>query len=251
MKVTVDSRAPVDVGVDLLALPMSASSAKRLRLEPRLAAVDRASGGQIRAAFASGDFSGKKDRDTPALRRPRPQSQAHPAARPRRRVGDRRRGPAAPGRGGCQPGHDAARRAAWPSRCPAPMRRPMRRAMQALAEGAVLADYRFEAYRKDDENGIGRRERRLPAAASRRRPDGGPPRACAPASSSRSRRTRPGELSDTPGQRAAPRPSSRNAARRMAREVGLRAACSTSPELRRRRWARSSPSAAAARTRRA
>ena len=55
MKVTVDSRAPVDVSADLLALPMSATSAKRLRLEPRLAAVDRASGGQIRAAFAKSE----------------------------------------------------------------------------------------------------------------------------------------------------------------------------------------------------
>ena len=153
MKVTVDSRAPVDVSADLLALPMSATSAKRLRLEPRLAAVDRASGGQIRAAFASGDFRGKKDQtlllyagrglkakrilllglgsdaelDAEALRRQAGQAVSQAMSRKARRVAF------------------AVPRASTATDAPG---------MQALAEGAVLADYRFEAYRKNEENGI-------------------------------------------------------------------------------------------------
>jgi leucyl aminopeptidase len=232
MKVTVDSRAPVDVSADLLALPMSASSAKRLRLEPRLAALDRASGGQIRAAFASGDFSAKKDQmlllyggrslrakrilllglgdaselDTETLRRQAGQAVSQAMSRKARRVAL------------------AVPREAAATDAPG---------IQALAEGAVLADYRFEGYRENDENGVGHvsgvslllpRGSGLTAAR----------RAARTGSVLAESQNTARQLSDMPGN-ALPPAELASAARRMAREVGLRVRVLGVPELKRRK----------------
>jgi leucyl aminopeptidase len=232
MKVTVDSRAPVDVSADLLALPMGATRAKRLRLEPRLAALDRASGGQIRTAFASGDFSGKKDQtlllysgrglrarrilllglgedselDAEALRCSAGQAVSQAASRKARRVAF------------------AVPRAAVATD-PA--------GIQALAEGALLADYRFDQYRKSGDNGVGHVSgvslllpRGAGLTAARRAARTG---AILAESQNAAR-----QLSDTPGNALPPAELAR-AAQRVAREVGLRARVLGVPELKRRR----------------
>ncbi|MGH7337581.1 MAG: M17 family peptidase N-terminal domain-containing protein [Myxococcota bacterium] len=59
MKVTVDARAPSASQVDLLALPIASDEVRRSRLAPRLAAIDRSLGAVIAAAVGSGDFTGK------------------------------------------------------------------------------------------------------------------------------------------------------------------------------------------------
>jgi leucyl aminopeptidase len=232
MKVTVDSRAPVDVSADLLALPMRASSAKRLRLEPRLAAVDRASGGQIRAAFASGDFSGKKDQmlllyggrslrakrilllglgdaselGTETLRRQAARAVSQAMSRKARRVAF------------AVPRESAATDASG---------------IQALAEGAVLADYRFEGYRENDENGVGH-----VSGVSLLLPRGGgltaARRAARTGSVLAESQNTARQLSDMPGN-ALPPAELASAARRVAREVGLRVRVMGVPELQRRK----------------
>ncbi|MGH0029719.1 MAG: leucyl aminopeptidase [Myxococcota bacterium] len=63
MKITVDSRAPVDVAADLLCVPLP-THRKGKRLPPRIAAVDRAGRGAIAAVLASGDFAGKVGQTT-------------------------------------------------------------------------------------------------------------------------------------------------------------------------------------------
>ena len=150
MKVTVDTRAPADVAPDLLALALSPADVKKSRLSPRVAAVDRGLGGQIRAALGSGDFGGKAG-DVVLV---------YPSRRPKAKrvvllgTGDadaldadglrvlagRAVGEALRRRASrvalMVPAADAARDASG---------------LQALAEGAVLSGYRFDEYRSGDE----------------------------------------------------------------------------------------------------
>jgi leucyl aminopeptidase len=59
MLVTVDSRNPMDAKVDLLALPMAQIDPQKWRLPPRLGALDRVLGGRLSAVLQSGDFKAK------------------------------------------------------------------------------------------------------------------------------------------------------------------------------------------------
>src|SRR5882672_6864757 len=151
MKVTVDTRAPGTAQVDLLALPIASDEVRRSRLSPRLAAIDRALGGVIAAAVGSGDFTGKAGQ----------QVLAYP---------DRRRKAKRVLVWGMGEGKaidaEALRAAAGTAVSRAAGARSSRVAFvvpplgagadpescQALAEGAVLGGYRFDAYReKSDE----------------------------------------------------------------------------------------------------
>lgn len=152
MKVTVDAREPGGAAADLLALPITRFERRARRLPGALAAADRASGGQLRAAIACGDFQGKADQSLLLY--------------PDRRLRAKRvlllgLGDAA------KLDRDALRQAAGRAVREASRRRAARvafaapesavdpGALQALAEGALLASYRFSDYRRggDDEPG--------------------------------------------------------------------------------------------------
>lgn len=151
MQIEVESREPAASEVELLALPLVAVHRERWKLPPRLAPLARALGGRIEAAVASGEFKGKSG-ETLLLH-------GDPAARVRRvlLVGL-----------GAESGLDAEalRRAAGSTIGAAQARRASRVALvapplrgssptaqaEALAEGAILAAYRFDRYRtrRDD-----------------------------------------------------------------------------------------------------
>jgi leucyl aminopeptidase len=59
MKLTVESQDLARTSVDLLAIPLCSLQARGAKLPARVAAVDRALGGQIEAAVRSGDFKGR------------------------------------------------------------------------------------------------------------------------------------------------------------------------------------------------
>ena len=59
MQITVETKNAIDVRAAMLVIPVLKLEDKRARLSPRIAAVDRALGGQIAAVIASGDFGGK------------------------------------------------------------------------------------------------------------------------------------------------------------------------------------------------
>jgi leucyl aminopeptidase len=61
MRIVVESAKPADLRCDLLAVPVEALDASKPALPSRLRALDRATGGALTAAIASGDFAGKKD----------------------------------------------------------------------------------------------------------------------------------------------------------------------------------------------
>jgi leucyl aminopeptidase len=150
MKVTVDARAPSASPVDLLAVPVASDEVRRSRLAPRLAAIDRSLGGVIAAAVASGDFTGKIGQSV----------LAYP---------DRRRKAKRVLLWGLGAGKgidaEALRAAAGTAVSRAASARSARVALvvppfgagsdpescQALAEGAVLGGYRFDAYREKSE----------------------------------------------------------------------------------------------------
>jgi leucyl aminopeptidase len=146
MLVTVDSRNPMDAKVDLLALPMARIDPEKRRLPPRLAAIDRVLSGSLSAVLRSGDFQAKSGEsyllypdggiaaerlllvglgeeaalDADAFRRAGGAAVSQAASRKAKTVGI-----AAP----------RSRRLKAPA------------IAKALAEGAVLASYRFDSYR--------------------------------------------------------------------------------------------------------
>jgi leucyl aminopeptidase len=152
MKITVDARAPGAAQVDLLAVPIASDEVRRSRLATRVAAIDRSLGGVIASAVASGDFAGKAAQ----------QLLVYPDRRRRvRRV-------LLLGMGEAKSiDVEALRSAAGTAVSRAAGARSTRVALvvpalgagsdpesfQALAEGAVLGGYRFDAYReKSDES---------------------------------------------------------------------------------------------------
>ena len=145
MQVTVDARNPAEVAADLLVVPVPKLSAPRPRLPARAAALDRRLGGPLAAVIASGDFSGKAGESQ--LVYPRN------AGRMRRvlllGIGEDAKLDAEALRtaAGSAIGQAAKRKAARVVFV-VPTLRKLRPAAvaQALAEGAVLADYRFDTY---------------------------------------------------------------------------------------------------------
>jgi leucyl aminopeptidase len=146
MQVTIESRDPREAATDLLALPIPSLDPEKLRLPPRVAALDRALGGRLSAVVAAGDFRGEAGESLTVY----PDGDA--SARRVLLIG---LGPEA--------GIDAdavrcaagtaigtgADRKAKRVHIVAPSLRRLRvpSVAQALAEGAVLSSYRFERYR--------------------------------------------------------------------------------------------------------
>jgi leucyl aminopeptidase len=155
MKVTVDLRAPADAAADLLAVPIGTAKRGAKPLPQRFSAVDRASRGAISAALSSGDFKGKAGESLllyPTGGRSRAKRLLLIG------LGDEQKLDAEALRqlAGRVIAAGSQRRAnrvaiAVPS---APEEEAAGR-VQSLVEGAILASYRFDDYRKksDDEGG--------------------------------------------------------------------------------------------------
>src|SRR5262245_17521204 len=147
MKITVDARNPNEASADLLALPVARFEKRVAKLPAALASADRATRGQVRAAIASGDFQGKPDQSL----------LLYPDRRLRAKrvlllgVGDAAKLDSDALRllaGRCV--REAARRRAGRVALVAPeSAQDATGAVQALAEGALLAGYRFGDYRKN------------------------------------------------------------------------------------------------------
>jgi leucyl aminopeptidase len=139
MLVTVDSRQPKNTKVDLLVLPMVEIAPDKWRLTPRLAAVDKAIGGGLSAAIGSGDFRGSSGQHTLLY--------ANGGISAKRILllglgpADRLDPEAFRCAAGAAIGEAIRRKASTVVTLAA--------AAQALAEGAVLAAYRFDRYKPD------------------------------------------------------------------------------------------------------
>jgi leucyl aminopeptidase len=152
MKVTVDAREASGVPSDLLALPLTRIDKRARKLAPAATAADRATRGQLRAAIASGDFEGKAGQTLLLY----PQSRVRSTRVLLIGLGD-----------AAKLDRDAMRQAAGRVVREAGRRRARRvtlavpdgvrdgAQLEAIAEGCVLAGYRFGDYhrRKKDENG--------------------------------------------------------------------------------------------------
>jgi len=147
MLVTVDSHHPKQAKADLLVLPMTQIDPEKWRLTPRLAAVDKVVDGALAAVVRSGDFRGKSGQSALVY------SDGGVPAKRLLLVGlgkaedldadaFRRVGGTAVG--------EAIRRKAKRVVIAVPRTRPvaLAAAAQALAEGGVLAAYRFDTYKK-------------------------------------------------------------------------------------------------------
>jgi len=155
MQVTVDARNPAEVAADLLVVPVPKLSAPRPRLPTRAAALDRRLGGPLAAVIASGDFSGKAGEA----------QLVYPRNPGRMRrvlllgIGEEAKldAEALRAAAGSAVGQAAARKAARVVFVVPPLRKLRPAAVaQALAEGAVLADYRFDTYARNGADAPGR-----------------------------------------------------------------------------------------------
>jgi len=151
MQITVEAQNLVDARAAMLVLLVPKRGGDAWRPPPRVAALDRALGGRIAALIESGDFRGGKG-ETLTL---------YPNGEiPAERVallglGDEKQLDAESARSAAGHAIDAARsrRATSLAIC-APRIRGLRppQIAQALAEGLVLASYRFDTYRARDED---------------------------------------------------------------------------------------------------
>src|SRR5262245_43251116 len=154
MLVTAEARTPAEVEADLLVLPLLQLGKGEPRLPARAAALDRALGGRIAAVLGSGDFRGKAGSSLCLY----PDS-----GFPSRRLllvglGDEASADAEALRNAAGAAvSQAAGRKASRVALVAPALRRVRpgAAARALAEGAVLGGYRFDAYRKDPDDAPG------------------------------------------------------------------------------------------------
>jgi leucyl aminopeptidase len=135
----------------MLVIPVLKLKDKRARLSPRIAAVDRALGGQIAAVIASGDFRGKAGESL--LLYP---TTEFPAERVQLLgLGEESKLSAEALRGLAGRALDAAkgRRATNVAICaPRTSGLKLPKVTQALAEGLVLANYQFDTYRERDKD---------------------------------------------------------------------------------------------------
>jgi len=147
MKISIDTRAAQDVSADLLAIPLYSLPTRNPKLPAGLAGLDRSAGGPIRAVLANRDFAGKRGESLLVY----PTS-----ARSRCRrilllgLGDAEGVDAetlrqSAGRAVGQARSKKAGRVVLALTDPALARDPGN--LQALAEGAILADYRFDEHR--------------------------------------------------------------------------------------------------------
>ena len=152
MQVTVESRDPREAAGDVLALPMLQTDPASPRLPARIAAVDRAMDGRIRSVIESGDFRGRSGESLMLY------PDGGVAASRVLLIGlgeesgldaDSMRLAAA-----TAVNHGSSRKAARIALAiPASRRVRVAASAQAMAEGAVLAAYRFERYREAPKEG--------------------------------------------------------------------------------------------------
>src|SRR5262245_39293951 len=231
MRITVEARNPAAVPADLLVVPVAKLAAPS-RLPAGAAALDRGLGGPLAAVVASGDFTGKAGETQ--LVYPRDSGAA-----PRvllLGIGEETKldAEALRSAAGSAIGQAAARKAARVVfAVPALRKLKPAAALQALAEGAVLASYRFDTYLRDDSDAPGRvtaltlcLERGAQLAAARAAVRTG----VILAESQNVAR----QLSNEPAN-ALPPAALAAAAQRVAREVGLRVRVFDAPELKRRK----------------
>jgi leucyl aminopeptidase len=235
MKVTVVSQSPTEVSADLLALPVPQQERKRWKLPPSVAAVDKALDGALGAALASGDFTGKRGdshlvygNDAVGARRVLllglGESERVDREALRRAAGEAVRAATA---------RSARKVAFW---LPATTGLGAAAQGQSVAEGAVLAAYRFDKHKGEASDPASRGE---------------PPASCAViVEDGRSRRAaRDGvrvgtivaesqnvarDLSNEPGGDLPPAALAREAGK-VARQSGLRFKALGVPELRKRK----------------
>ncbi|MBW2268423.1 MAG: leucyl aminopeptidase [Deltaproteobacteria bacterium] len=233
MLITTDSRSPQESRTDLLVVPIGVLGDGEQRLPARLARLDRLLGGDIAAAVASGDFRGKKDQKL--LLYPN-------GSLPAKRVLVLGLGPenaidtdAIRRVGGTAVREASARKAAKLTiSAPRTPRRMKAAAMaQALAEGAVLGSYRFDAYQQKPEDPPGKVsavqisfDRDGDVRAARQ----GAKRGAILAESQNLAR----DLSNAPGNELPPAALAREA-RKVAKEVGLKVRVLGVPELEKRK----------------
>jgi len=154
MLVTAEAKSPAEAQGDLLAVPLAQLGKGEPRLPARAAALDRALGGRIAAVLASGDFRGKPG--TSLCLYP----EAGFASRRVLLVGLGDEGSVDAEALRCAVATavtQAASRKAARVALVVPTLRRMRpaAAARALAEGALLGGYRFDAYRKNGDDAPG------------------------------------------------------------------------------------------------
>ncbi len=231
IKVTVDSRNPGEAQVDLLAVPIATEEVRRNRLAARIAAIDRAVGGAIAAVVASGDFTGKAGQASlvyPDRRRKTKRLLLLGLGDSRGVDGEALRSAAA--NAVARAGGSRAARIAISVPPLGAGAEP--EAAQAMAEGSVLAGYRFDEFREpsDDAPRVSSVSLVLARGQNQRAY-----RECARvgvviAESQNAAR----ELSNQPPNLLSPEELAGEAAR-VAREVGLRVRVLGVPELRKRK----------------
>ena len=232
MQVSVDSRSPVDASADVLSLPLAAVDPSKPKLPARVAAVDRALGGRISAILSSGDFRGKRGESVFVY----PDGEISARRVLLVGMGDEASLDAEALR--CAAGtavKQAAARRASSVALAAPTVRRLRApaAAQALAEGAVLAGYRFDAHRSPPEDAPGEVHAvslSFDAGADLRAARAGAARGRMLAESQNTAR----DLSNEPANALPPAELARQA-QRVAREVGLRVRVMDAAELKRRK----------------
>ncbi len=145
MQITVESGAIENLSADVLAIPLAELDPAKWKLPAHLHALDAALAGRIADAIASGDFTGKRG-ESLTLHAPRGAKAKRvlllgAGAEAKLDLAALRELAAATVREG------AARKAAHVSLvAPASRRQKPPAVFQALAEGAVLGGYRFDAY---------------------------------------------------------------------------------------------------------
>jgi len=151
MQITVETKQPIDVRTAMLVLPMAKLANAKWRPAAGIAALDRALEGQLAGVIASSDFRGKQGENLVLY----PNAKL-PAARVQLiGLGDEKALDAEAVR--CLAGRAVSaakdRRATRVAIC-APSVPGLRvpQVIQALAEGVVLANYRFDTYRQHDED---------------------------------------------------------------------------------------------------
>jgi leucyl aminopeptidase len=232
MLVTVDSRNPMDAKVDLLALPMAQIDPEKWRLPPRLGAVDRALGGRLSAVLQSGDFKAKTGESL--LLYPN----GDVAAKRLLLVGlgeEAALDADAFRRAGGTAVSEAASREAKSVGIAVPRSRRLKVPViaRALAEGAVLASYRFDSYRSKN----GKKGGTIASAALsfERASDTRPARAAAKAGTVIAEsQNLARQLSNEPPNALPPAALAREAAK-VAKRVGLRCRVLDVAEMKRRK----------------
>ena len=227
MLITVDSRIPQESRSDLLVVPMAELDDGVQQLPARLASLDRALAGNIAAAVGSGDFRGKKDQKL--LLYPSGSLAA-------KRVLVLGLGPEsaidteAVRRAGGTAVREACSRKAAKLTISAPRARGVKAGAtaQALAEGAVLGHYRFDTYKEaeDPQGEVSAVQLSFQRAGDVRAARQGAKRGTILAESQNLAR----DLSNAPGN-ALPPAALAQAARKVAKEVGLKVRVFGVPEL--------------------